>query len=207
MISDTHRCLFVHIPKTAGTSIEEALGGLAGLRLGPGKVVPRGTQDHRTIMELRRAMPPGAFAQYFRFSFVRNPWARVASWYKNVVNDPNHRAQFGVREACPFPEFLEQQAEIFGMQPQLHWLREKDGSIPLDFIGRFERLEEDFARVCNRLGIPDSSLPHLTRQRDRRPYSAIYDETTRRIVADRYGEEIAMFGYRFAEDLPGGAPT
>jgi hypothetical protein len=198
MISKQFRCVFVHIPRTAGTSIENALGWIGNDVIGPGGTLPYESQDHRLIGELRTALPPEDFAAYFKFTFVRNPWDRAASWYKALMQDPYQLENFKLPADCSFRQFLLERP-IWGLEPQLDWIREADGGIPLDFIGRFERLQEDFAKVRHRLGpgIPD--LPDLTKAWDRTRYTAFYDAELRWLVAKRYAEEIDLFGYRFGD--------
>lgn len=191
MISARYRCVFVHVPRTGGTSIEQALGWFDRLAYD--------VQDHRTVGALRGAMAPEDFAAYFKFTFVRNPWDRVASWYKNVMEDPVHQEHFGVPAGIPFTEFVRDHAGIWGLQPQLDWIREPGRDIELDFIGRFERLAADFRTVCRRLGTEDLTLSHQLQSDDRTLYAALYDEASRTLVGTRYAEEIAMFDYRFAE--------
>ena len=165
------------------------------------KEYTRGAQDHRPIGKLRQAVSPDEFRDYFKFTFVRNPWDRVVSWYKNVLEDPVHRQRFGISETCSLREFLALEHPNWSLQPQLHWIRERDGRIPLDFIGRFENLHRDFARVCGRIGARDVSLSsHLIRAADRRSYTTFYDHDTRSIVAKRYAEEIELFGYMYASE-------
>jgi hypothetical protein len=189
MILNESRCIFVHIPKTGGTSIAKALGHFD-------KVV-YGVQDHRTIVEIRHSTPQHDFDNYYKFTIVRNPWDRMVSWYKNVTSDAIYRDRFGVPERCSLREFLTEHGSIWGLQSQLHWIREPTGSIPLNSIGRFERLSKDFGCVCERLGLRELQLPHLFKAYDATPYTALYDHETRSIVAHRYAEEIAMFGYSF----------
>ena len=64
-----------------------------------------------------------------------------------------------------------------------------------DFVGRFERLESDFRRICETLGI-DATLPSLNVSQ-RRPYREYFDDESRRIVATRYRDDIETFGYEF----------
>ena len=78
--SDKYKCLFVHIPKTGGTSIESVFGWYSG---------HRGEQDHRTILEYRKLLGTN-FDTYFSFSIVRNPWDRAVSYYLDVKRDINH---------------------------------------------------------------------------------------------------------------------
>jgi hypothetical protein len=189
MILNESRCIFVHIPKTGGTSIAKALGHF--------DQVAYGVQDHRTIVELRHTTSKHDFERYYKFTIVRNPWDRVVSWYKNVTTDAIHRDRFRIQENCSLRDFLTEHGSIWGLQSQLHWIREPDGNIPLDFIGRFERLSEDFGHVCERLGLREVRLPHLFQAYDTTPYMALYDHQTRSIVAHRYAEEIEMFRYSF----------
>ena len=123
------------------------------------------------------------------------------SWYKNVIEDPAHRQKYGISETCSFREFLTVHGGNWGLRSQLHWIRERDGTIPLDFIGRFEHLQKDFARMCQHIGAPDIKLSlRMMCSTDTRTYTAFYDHETRSIVAKRYAEEIELFGYMYANE-------
>jgi hypothetical protein len=183
--------VFVHIPKTGGTSITKALGHINTI------TVTHGAQDHRTIDKLRKAMSPDDFSAYFKFTFIRNTWSRVASWYKNVLQDPIHREKYGIEKECSFHEFLTVHGSIWGLQSQLYWIFDSSGESPLDFIGRFEQLPEHFGLVCDRIGAADLQLPHLVKAHDSSRYESLYDDTTRAIVAEAYAEEIELFGFQF----------
>ena len=220
MISHAHRCIYVHIPKTAGTSIE--------FKLGHFKELKRGVQDHRTIRDIeplsslettqlflkgdwkllyRRAkylmnqsgsVSREQFGRYYKFTFVRNPWARVFSWYKNVMRDEIHRQSFQVSDQCSFKEFLRRFAGKQMIRPQLHWIKDVRGKIPLDFVGRYENLEVDFGRVAEAIGLKDKSLTKLL-PGESTGYAASYDDETRDLVAKVYAEEILLFKYKFGE--------
>jgi hypothetical protein len=225
MISHEYKCIFIHIPKTAGTSIEHRLGHFQKLE--------RGVQDHRTIREIEplstfefmrmfltqplmpsrktfvkqhiknklfrnRSVSPQQYNSYFKFTFVRNPWGRVFSWYKNVIRDDFHRKTKGVSDTCSFEEFISNHMNQWALRPQLFWIVENNGKIPLDFIGRFERLEIDFSHVCDILGIRDKTLPKML-VGDGQHYTKFYDDEMKEIVANKYAEEIDLFKFRFGE--------
>jgi hypothetical protein len=219
MISHKHKCIFIHIPKTAGTSIENKLGHFQEFR--------RGIQDHRPISMLEpgylldvtklalrgdvqpfvqyvRQMAkrksfvlPHQYNTYFKFTFVRNSWARVFSWYNNVIRDGRKRTRLNVSDSCTFKEFLNNHLDQWALNSQLFWISDRNGKIAMDFIGRYEKLEEDFSYVCNTLRIKDVNLPRLIAG-DGRPYTHFYDEETKAIVARKYAEEIAFFKFEFA---------
>lgn len=219
MISHEHRCIFIHIPKTAGSSIENKLGLFDEVRAG--------VQDHRTLREfepfrlghlasvLDRSDPyllkrirnglrgddaPSReqYAGYFKFSFVRNTWARVFSWYRNVMTNPAHMQQRGIEEQMSLHDFLSRFPDEWGTRSQLWWIRDSTGRIGLDFVGRFERLAEDFAVVGERLGLQDASLPKLV-VGEGKTYTEHYDPASIDLVASRYREEILEFGFEYGQ--------
>lgn len=224
MISHEYECIFIHIPKCAGTSIESALGHLDNYK-------GRGEQDHRSIRMIekpyitptslsstenvrelvlrgrhfyRKGINPRnkltvtkeQFDSYYKFTFVRNPWARAFSWYKNVIRDEIHQRDLGITAQTSFTEFLRQYAGKDLLKPQTHWLKSFDGSIPMDYVGRFENLTEDFETICKEMGIPPIELPHRIKG-ESSDYRTGYDGESAAIIADVYQEEIELFSYSF----------
>jgi len=220
MISNKYKCIFIHIPKTAGTSIEQKLGHFQELQ--------RGVQDHRpisdiepiTIIELIKSLSRldhKAFSKklkkaikdkaskleqnyniYFKFSFVRNPWSRTFSWYKNVMRDEHHKKRFSIRDNCSFKEFVEKHLDLWELKPQLFWLTDKKGNIPFDFIGRFEHLNRDFNYIAEKIGIENRKLPKLIAG-DGQRYASFYDSEMIDRINKKYEKEIKYFNFKFGE--------
>ena len=69
----------------------------------------------------------------------------------------------------------------------------------LDFIGKFENLQEDFTQICDKLEIKDSMLPHKFKT-DHKPYWEYYDDETREMVEKHYEVDINYFNYKFGEN-------
>lgn len=92
------------------------------------------------------------YDSYFKFAFVRDPWARAFSWYQNVSRDVHHQKAMGITGPLSLREFLERYSGRGELKPQIYWMKNFSGSIPLDFIGHFETLEKDFRDVCRMMG-------------------------------------------------------
>lgn len=188
---DEHRCIFFHIPKTAGISITEALFGCRGA-------------GHIDVREARRIFGRLAFARYFKFTFVRNPYDRLVSAYTYLRDGAiaGRMSPFIRTYIEPYPEFRSFVRDglrdvLFDQhfRPQSSWVCDREG-LRVDFVGRFERLSEDFATVAARLGIP-ASLGHRNRSRREREYRSYYEEDTRRLASDVYAEDLERFEYDF----------
>ena len=83
------------------------------------------------------------------------------------------------------------------MELQYDYLIDLDGNVIVDFIGRYEQLEDDFNEACRRIGIRPPKLPHKRRARDRLDYREYYTEETAELIAQRFKKDIEMLGYSF----------
>ncbi len=220
LISESLGCVFVHIQKTGGVSVERALRELdpdAQVRLTPEK---RGR--HASALVIREQMDPDLWASAFRFGFVRNPWSRLVSWYHHCTQKPRNRFHRDVCEKCPeFRDFIVRD-DYFGWRRtrrnQVDYLSDTDGRLLVEFVGRLERLGPDFSEICRRLrerqierGLrkgPDDqgtarSLPaggyELPRANASRHagHRAYYDDELREIVGDRFARDVEAFEYAF----------
>ena len=211
MISRSKKFIFIHIPKAAGSSVADALlpyddhpwlnhpmARKIRNRLGVGKVSAPGVgielfRHHATAREVRAQLGPAEFDRYFSFAFVRNPWDFYVSYYHYVRKATLHPYHVQAR-MTDFSVFLKQ---LLDKGPMLQATRVSgdDGAQIVDFVGRYERLEEHFAEICERVGI-QARLPHMNKTR-RSTYREYYDGETQALVARLNRLDIETFGYEF----------
>jgi hypothetical protein len=178
--------VFIHINKTGGSSIEKALG--VGL-------------DHSTALEKYRQLGAAAWERKFVFTMVRNPWDKVVSHYHYRIR--TNQSGLG-EDTIPFSEWLQRcyverdpryydQPRMF--MPQRQWLVNEQGEMLVEFIGRFESLQDDFQRICERLSV-QAELGHA-KPSVRGSYRDYYDSESERLVGEVFAEDVQLFGYSF----------
>jgi len=193
MINHKHKFVFIHIPKTGGTSIESLFINNAHIKDVAGK--------HNMVSDIGSEF----LKKYFTFTFVRNPWDRMVSYYnfrlKRSFEMYNHGDSFKewIRFLCS-DEVQKIKAYHFNLaiKSQYEFLVSKSNEISVDFIGRFENLQQDFCIVCDKIGIPQQKLPHVNKTKHKH-YTEYYDDETKQIVAEKFAKDIESFGYEFGE--------
>jgi chondroitin 4-sulfotransferase 11 len=195
--------LFIHIQKTAGTSIRKNL------------LQERGTKYlHYPHTLLKDTTLTKRQQRLFKFAFVRNPWDRLYSWYSMIVSIGPEKTFYNyVLDNCnDFSGFLEltdviidDPVEVFKTEipnvksiafNQLDYLTDQKGNVAVDFIGRFENLQEDYDTLCNKLGIKNLPLQHLNKS-NRRDYRHAYSSADAEKIYKMYQRDIEYFGYEF----------
>ncbi len=202
MISFQKRFLFVHIPKTAGNSIQSVLreyseDELVALRSEQDGIERFGLRNpkykvkkHSTLAEYRDALGETEFGNLYRFTCVRNPWDRMVSYYFTPTQktDAWDRKKFKkiISSALSVPDYLRLDKD------------EKDPFGNVNYVMRFENLADDFGKVCAALDISPMKLPQYNRS-IREHYSRYYDDELRELVRARFAAEVECFGYTFEQ--------
>ena len=196
VISDRHRCIFVHIQKTGGASIETVL-----LRGDPAAAAnsPQGRR-HPPAYAIVPMAGRERWGRYFKFAFVRNPWDRLVSWYHmcTQVPSPNAFARHVRAYAPTFEAFILDATSGISERTtvnQVDYVTDEHGAPMLDFVGRYETFGDDFARIRETLGLA-GNVPHVNGS-VHGPYRDYYSQATRAVVAERFARDIAYFGFRF----------
>jgi len=206
LLSLSHRFVFIHVNKAAGTSVIRALSqyghnppadplskSLAKLGL-VRDYRRRFFPEHTYASELRQELPTDVWDGFFKFAFVRNPWDWIVSTYHYIRSTEKHRHHRRVRAMNSFSEYLEW--EIGRNRRSQSAFVCENGEVIVDYIGRFETLADDFSDVCRRVGVVMPELPHANRTAHSE-YREFYDEALIARVAEHWRFDIDLFGYDF----------
>ena len=190
-IFHTLRAILVKIPKTASTSVSthmyvcdyDAGRHQLGYTIPPS---PGGCYKHGTIMEIKNRCKGNQFSDYYKISFVRNPWDWFLSYYRHFKRSiglpryPNAHItihQMFSKNPHDFPEFGEyirrmeeailagvndkrqdmHKHEVNPLMPQYKYLVDRDEKLLVDFVGKYENLQTDWHKICREFAI-DSNM-------------------------------------------------
>jgi len=233
MISHQNKCIFIHIPKVAGTSLISLLSDTNSAVTTNEKVMPfepdfnkfdppaphLRARDHIKYKHITE----NEFHSYFKFTFVRNPWDRIVSEYKYRRHPPKYDFKTFLFKHFPMPSWTDEYCHVI---PQYDFIYDKDDNCLLDYVGKFENLQNDFYEVCQQLNLPDLKLPHKNKslsffRRDNSLYNVLktikdavsinqkrntfskyteyYDDETKEWIAKIYEKDILAFDYKFGE--------
>ena len=202
--------VFIHIEKAAGSSIQQALLPFANVPpnsrlrrrlalLGPLNRIGgmhRALQfgEHATANEVKRCLPSEAYNSLYKFAFVRNPWDRLVSRYAHLLRSKDRRRHSFISSLDKFEDFLQWEIQRDSAN-QFPYVTDGQGKQIVDFVGHYETLAADFAKVCAKLKI-QAELPHANVS-EHRDYRTYYTPETRAFVAEKFRRDIEMFGYGF----------
>jgi len=196
-VDDCHELVFIHIPKTGGTSISTALIEAHGLEQkckrdlaheGVGGAVPKqfkpnGITVHDRHCEIVEKYPQAK--DYSSFCIVRNPWARIYSFWQHKVR----RGDKDIDTEASFSECFRHN-NVLLLQPQIWWMGEDTDVI------KFEEMGEHLPVYLSEKGL-DITLPHLNKTKEKKDYHSEYDEYSYSLIRDYYWREIDLFDYQF----------
>lgn len=187
MLLTNYKAIHIHITKCAGVSVEKAFG--------------HPPFYHFTKQDIVLRFGMKVWDEYFKFAFVRNPWDRFASLYLYMVSKPE---QFKDKtRGMTFKQYIStllknpNDGDDVLNSWQHAWIYDKKG-LMVNFLGKFENLQEDFAKVCEIIGAKGVVLGHHNKT-DHKHYSHYYDDELIDIVRKGAAVDIKLFGYEFED--------
>jgi len=187
-----YKCIFIHIPKTAGTSILTILAGNRVFR------------DHASYYDFQRA-DLVKFESYFKFCFVRNPYDRAVSCYEYLKCGGNQMDDLYFKELIEnkYPtfekfilEYLDKDIihEHVLFKPQYTFVYDCKNQCHIDYIAKYESIDKDFEVICKNLKI-SVPLPKINGV-DRVSYKNYY---TNNLIEEKihflYRKDFILFNY------------
>lgn len=206
IVSHQHRCIFVAMPKTGTHSVRQALRehlgpddieqvGLFVNKRFPFDEIAQIGHGHLSVRQVRPFLGDAVCDDYFKFTFVRNPFDRFVSYCAFMTRqqgafdrDPQGTMRRILFELRPM--------DHVHFQPQYTLLTNAAGELEMDFIGRVERMQDDYDAICARIGIPSRPLDKVNGSR-RGDYRQYYDRALMDGVAELYRGDLERFGYTF----------
>ncbi|MGQ0529543.1 MAG: sulfotransferase family 2 domain-containing protein [Panacagrimonas sp.] len=216
ILSNRYNFLYVHIAKTGGTSVRAALkrmqwrdpyylaqwicsrlSGVTGHRIAA--KLPR----HAKIICAQEMLPKPFFDGLYKFAFVRNPWDLQVSSYHHLKRErpqllQGHESFEAFTRWKLDPERPYQYHLDTSITPLTDYLVDLHGRLLTDFIGRYERLQDDWDHICTQLGIEKNLLPHKRQATDRgKDYRSYYSDELAERVGRYFARDVELLGYRF----------
>ena len=206
IVSHAHRYIFFAVPKTATHSVREVLRAskdeadweqqvLFGEQAIPVPEIAEIKHGHISARQIQPALTEEQWGSYYKFGFVRNPFDRFVSIcaFLNREN-PNFKdnSLTWMKMATQRPVFRQR----ILVRPQFEQLINEQGELAMDFLGRYENLQESLDTILGKLNLEPIQLQVRNRS-DHAAYQSYYDDELREWVANFYKEDLDCFGYDF----------
>ena len=207
IVSHRHRFIFFAVPRTATHAIRVALGPVLGdddwqqqslteqVRL-PVTALARFNHGHLTLRQVQESLPPDLWRGYFKFAFVRDPYDRFVSACAMLnKRNPGYRGRETafMKRALTVPRFRQRVL----VRPQLDMLVDETGRLGMDYVGRYETLQEGFGEVCRQVGIAEIGLER-SNVSEHDEYASYYDDELTGAVSAFYRRDFEALGYEMA---------
>ena len=212
--SRKHNYIFIHIPKTGGTSMALALENRAAkddVMLGDTpKAIKRRTRvkdvaaagrlwKHSTLFDIDGLVTPEEVAGARVFTMVRNPWDRLVSYYHWLQRQEFYHEAVRIAKSSTFSEFLnhDHTKASFRANPYGRYVTGVDGSERCDLFVRLEHLDEDLPKLEALIDLKLHPFPHENSSARGDAFQGYYSAADRRLVSQLAEADIERFGYQF----------
>lgn len=190
IISQKSKIIFIHIQRTGGSSTINLLKKHLGNDL---EIVSQhGNSRSKEGVLLNK------HSDYFTFSFVRNPWARLWSWYLlinkgTLMNKEDKKLHF---ENFLTYDLAFQPNDPYFHYNQLDYISDEDGSLFTDKIYRFENYANEIQSLQKDLSLPEIEVQHMNPSKDL-SYQEYYTRKSRELIHIKCKKDIDYFNYSF----------
>jgi chondroitin 4-sulfotransferase 11 len=214
IISHKKKFACICIPKTGTETINSALNLFSDVERN--NSAQSETYIHSTANNTRAFFKKNKWDwnDYFKFTFTRNLFEMEVSQYfyiqrrvdefntlteeqQNSLPATDQNSIFFYKKwyKKTFKQWAARDKHAFNLSLS-NYICDKEGNNLLNFLGKFENLQEDFNAICDKIGIPRQELPHKNKS-NHKHYTEYYDDETRQLVAKKYAKDIEQFGYKF----------
>lgn len=189
--------LFLHTPKVAGSSMNTSpLAKKVKFKIHSfkgdvyGKVKELGAENT------------------FKYGFVRNPYSRFVSLYnyftKMSEEHPFYKYNGPIVKVVHRYDDLNAFCEAFQglrlngnfhFRPQVGYFISENQDYKVDFIGKYENLQNDFNSLCEKVGLEQFELPVANSSGRVRDYMSLYSDESRKVIECFYKEDFEFFNY------------
>lgn len=214
IISPGRKYIFVHIPKTGGTALTQALearamkddiliGDTPKARARKARLRGAASQGrlwkHSTLTDIAGLVTDDDIATFFTVTLVRNPWDRVVSYFHWLRDQNFAHPAVGLAKTHDFSGFLNHPHTVTSLRlwPYTAYMRDRFGHNRASLYARLEHLDADLAPFEAHLGFRITPLAHANASDRARDWRGFYSDADARLVADICDGDIARFGYRF----------
>lgn len=214
IISHRHRYIFVHAPKTGGTSLAMALESKVGkddILLGdtPKALNRRKRQKaltasgrlwkHAQLRDIQGLVGQAEIDSYFVFTIVRNPWDRVVSYYFWLRDQKFDHPAVSLAKSLPFTDFLNNPntKASFHASPYASYVTDATGKNRCDMFLRLENLASDMPILEQNLDLKLPPVGHDNRSIRDADWRGYYTKADQELVADLCAGDIKQFAYQF----------
>lgn len=212
ILSTAQRFIFIHVPKTGGTSVHGALAHLDVFhRVRSGDIAARRAaalanglpedaaefRQHTSAAAAIKTLGRAVFDAYYSFCFVRNPWDVAVSWFHYRLYTSQIDGHGDAKAAGTFEKYARHflagpgGGRLAGAQ---HPYVVADGAVAVRHVHRFEDFRRNFADVVAHLSLETLPLDHFN-QSHHAPWTTYYTRETFAIVEKLVARDADLFGY------------
>jgi len=206
-ISTEYKFVFIHIPKTGGTTLADTL---------PGADHNAMNFPHWHVNAKYISNNIENYSDYFSFAFVRNPWDRLYSIYRyNRAYEAYYRKlpqylTHGINYffECDFKTWLLEKKTWWHFDKskdclptqidlQSNYLIDINNNNITSYIGKYEKISNEYTQICDKLGVDVKILGNLSKSSRLKDFRKAYDNEMIDFVYQHHAEDIKQFNYVF----------